>query len=191
MNRILVATDGSASSSEAVELGVELAAEHMSELIFVHVVPALDVVPSTVFAIGGAFPHKPSRYDRELLEDAAVLAASHGVVATTALLAGDTVDEIVAFADSHDVDVIVVGSRGHGTLATTVLGSVSRGVLRETKRPVLVVRAAAGARPARAQALGMSAAEVGSRPQNGSGLPLMAAPPQAPKLVSGNGRRKE
>ena len=143
MKRILVATDGSASSAEAVSFGVELAAEHEAELIFVHVVPALDVVPAAVFGMGGAFPHEPSTEDRELLDDAAAVAAEHGVVSTTALLKGDTVDEIVAFADSHDADLIVVGTRGHGAFAGALLGSVSRGILRETKRPVLVVRPAA------------------------------------------------
>jgi len=143
MKRILVATDGSASSAEAVSFGTELAAEHEAELIFVHVVPALDVVPAAVFGMGGAFPHEPSTEDRELLDDAAAVAAEHGVVSTTALLKGDTVDEIVAFADSHDADLIVVGTRGHGAFAGALLGSVSRGILRETKRPVLVVRPAA------------------------------------------------
>ena len=47
MKRILVATDGSPSAMEAVAFGVELAAEHASELMFVHVVPLVDVVPAT------------------------------------------------------------------------------------------------------------------------------------------------
>lgn len=143
MNRILVATDGSASAAEAIEFGVELAAEHQAELIFVHVVPELDLVPATVFSYGGAFPHEPSLEDRALLEHAAAIAEVHGVVSTTALLTGDTVDEIVAYADSHDVDLIVVGSRGHGTISNALLGSVSRGILRESMRPVLVVRGGA------------------------------------------------
>jgi nucleotide-binding universal stress UspA family protein len=145
MKKILIATDGSASSAEAVGFGIELAAEHEAEVIFVHVVPAVDVVPTAVFGMTGAFPHEPSAYDRELLDDAAALAAEHGVVSTTALLRGEIVDEIVAFADSHDADLIVVGTRGHGAIAGALLGSVSRGILRETKRPVLVVRPAAAA----------------------------------------------
>jgi nucleotide-binding universal stress UspA family protein len=64
------------------------------------------------------------------------------VPAATKLLRGDPVDEIVAYADSLDVDLLVIGSRGHGALASALLGSVSCGVLRESKRPVLVVRAA-------------------------------------------------
>jgi nucleotide-binding universal stress UspA family protein len=143
MKRILVATDGSVSSTEAVRFGVELAAEHDAELIFVHVVPVFDVVPSTGFGLTGAFPHEPTRIDRELLDDAAAVAIEHGVVSTTALLRGDTVEEIVSYANTHDADVIVVGSRGRSAVSATLLGSVSRGVLREARRPVVVVRAGA------------------------------------------------
>jgi len=143
MKRILVATDGSRSSTEAVAFGIELAAEHKTELIFVHVVPLMDVVPVTGFGgIGGALPHDVSEHDRTLLEEAAASAAEHEIVATTTLLRGDPVGEIAAFAEAHDVDLIVVGSRGHGTLASALLGSVSRGVLADAKRPVLIVRAA-------------------------------------------------
>ena len=148
MKRILVTTDGSPSSTEAVAFGVELATEHESELIFVHVVPTLDIVPATGFGgMGGAFPHEPSEHDHVLLEDAAAVASEHGVVSTTAMLRGDTVDEIVAYADSHDVDLIVVGSRGHGAIAGALLGSVSRGLLGESKRPILIVKAATVAVP--------------------------------------------
>lgn len=143
MQRILVATDGSPSAAEAVRFGVELATEHAAELIFVHVVPTVDVVPAAVFGMCTAFPHEPSDEDRAMLEDAAAVAAEHGVVPTTALLRGETVAAIAAFADSHEVDLIVVGTRGRGAIAGTLLGSVSLGILREAKRPVLVVRPAA------------------------------------------------
>ena len=141
MKRILVATDGSAPATEAVQLGVELAAEHDAKLVLVHVVPLLDVFPSAGFGIAGAFPHEPTVHDRELLDEAAALAAERGVAATTVLLKGDTVDEIVAYADSHDVDLTIVGSRGHGAIVNALFGSVSRGILAESKRPVVIVRA--------------------------------------------------
>ena len=143
MKRILVATDGSPAAAEAIAFGVELAAEHAAELTFVHAVPMLDVVPAVGFGgIGGAFPHDVTEHDRTLLDEAAAIAAEHEIVATTVLLRGDPVGQIVAYADSHDVDLIIIGTRGHGALAGALLGSVSRGVLTESKRPVLIVRAA-------------------------------------------------
>lgn len=142
MKLIVIATDGSAPAHEAVRFGVELAAEHDAKAIFVHVAPAMDVVPGGGFGFAPAVPHKLTAADAESLEDALSVAAEGDVDADTMLLRGDPADEIVAYADSVDADLIVVGSRGHGRIANTLLGSVSRGVLRESRRPVLVVRAA-------------------------------------------------
>ena len=69
-----------------------------------------------------------------MLEEAAAEAAARGVPVETKLLTGDTVDEIVAYADSCDVDLIVVGSRGHGAVGSALLGSTSLGVLHEAHR---------------------------------------------------------
>jgi nucleotide-binding universal stress UspA family protein len=143
MKKILIATDGSASSAEAIEFGVELAAEHEAKVIFLHVAPSLDVVPVAGFGMVGAVPrvpHELDAFDRAPLEDAEQIAAREGVEASSKLLAGNAVDEIVAYADSQGVDMIVVGSRGHGALASALLGSVSRGVLSESKRPVAIIR---------------------------------------------------
>jgi nucleotide-binding universal stress UspA family protein len=106
------------------------------------VVPAVDIVPTSGFGMMGALPHPPSAYDRVALEEASMLAAERGISARTELLTGNPVDEIVAYADSIDADLIVVGSRGHGAVASAVLGSVSQGVLHEARRPVLVFRRA-------------------------------------------------
>jgi nucleotide-binding universal stress UspA family protein len=143
MRKILIATDGSASSVEAVDFGIELAAEHEAKVIFVHVAPALDAIPMAGVGMAGGVPHvlyELDAFDRAALEDAEQVAARAGVEATSKLLVGNAVAEIVAYADSQGADLIVVGSRGHGTLASVLLGSVSRGVLSESKRPVAVIR---------------------------------------------------
>ena len=104
-------------------------------------IPAIDSVPAGGFGMTcGAIPHDVTDEDRATLEVAVDLAADRGLPVTTELLRGPAVREIVAFADEHDADLIVVGSRGHGALTTALLGSVSLGVLRHTTRPVLVVR---------------------------------------------------
>ena len=48
--------------------------------------------------------------------------------------------EIVDDAIQHGVDVIVMGSRGRGDLASLVLGSTAHKVIHLADRPVLVVR---------------------------------------------------
>ncbi|MET0938124.1 MAG: universal stress protein [Gaiellaceae bacterium] len=141
MEKILIAVDGSPASHDAVEFGVQLAVEQDAAVTLVHVVPRLDVIPITAFGMGaGARPHEVSEEDRQLLVEAKAVAEQHGVRATAKLLIGDAVDEIVACADNLDVDLIVIGSRGHGTLTSALLGSVSRGVLSESRRPVAIVR---------------------------------------------------
>ena len=142
MNTLVIATDGSASSLDAVDYGLELADELDAEPTFVHVAPAVDVLPAIGIGTGapaGAIKHELTDADRAPLEEALELAAARGFEAESRLLAGNAVDEIVAFADSIGADLVVVGSRGHGTIAGALLGSVSRGVLHESRRPVLVV----------------------------------------------------
>lgn len=72
----------------------------------------------------------------EKLTEAGVKA--HGDVGTT--LYGYAARHIVDDAIEHDVDVIVMGSRGRGDLAGLVLGSTAHKVIHLTDRPVLIVR---------------------------------------------------
>jgi len=61
-------------------------------------------------------------------------------VATTALhVQGAIVDTILAQADKHGAGLIVVGSHGHGATYDLLVGSISSGVIRRAKLPVLVV----------------------------------------------------
>ena len=143
MQDILIAVDGSPSSQEAVDFGLELAAEQHATATFVLVVPAVDVLPAGGFGVTASAPHELTPEDSEPLDVVREQAEQAGVKAHTRLLRGDPVDELVAYADTIDADLIVVGSRGHGAIASALLGSVSRGVLREARRPVLVVRGVA------------------------------------------------
>jgi nucleotide-binding universal stress UspA family protein len=148
MEKILIAIDGSPASHEAVEFGVQLAAEQDAAAVFVHVVQPLDVVPMTCFGMAaGVRPHEVTEEERQPLVEAKAAAEHQGVHATAKLLVGDAVDEIVACADNLDVDLIVIGSRGHGKLSSALLGSVSRGVVSESKRPVLIIRGVEATQP--------------------------------------------
>ena len=136
IKKILIATDGSESAQEAVEFGLEFAAEQHAEPVFIHVAPAIDTLPIPGFGIGGpaAMPHVLTEHDRSPLERATELAARKGLDAKTKLVVGHPAP------DAIDADLIVVGSHGHGVIASALIGSVSLGVLHEARRTVMVVR---------------------------------------------------
>ena len=141
MKNILIATDGSDAALQAVELGLELAEEHAAQITFVHVAPAADVLPVAGFAAGPvSVPHELDAHDRSSLDEALEIAEEQDIEARTTLLVGSAARQIVAYADVIGADLIVVGSRGLGRVSGALLGSVSRAVLRDAKRPVLIVR---------------------------------------------------
>jgi nucleotide-binding universal stress UspA family protein len=73
-------------------------------------------------------------------EHAAAALSEHGLPEATPLGAlGDPATAIVAAADSYGVDVVVVGGDDAGFLGRLLDHSVSRALLRDAGRPVLVV----------------------------------------------------
>ena len=53
---------------------------------------------------------------------------------------GSPVDEILLEVENNSYDLVVMGAHGQGILADTLMGSVSRRVVRRCKTPVLVIR---------------------------------------------------
>jgi nucleotide-binding universal stress UspA family protein len=140
MKTILIATDGSPEAREAVAFGIELASENEAAVTLLQVIPPIDWEKLEHGALIRQVPEEIRLRRAFALEEGARLAEKHGVEVTSQVVAGSPAEEIVTFADSIDADLIVVGCRGRSAVASALLGSVSRAVLRESRRPVLVVR---------------------------------------------------
>jgi nucleotide-binding universal stress UspA family protein len=81
------------------------------------------------------------RRAKEVLEQQAKRIEESGVsVKEIHLLEGRADEEIVALAEEVGAGLIVMGSRGHGRLRRTLLGSVSDAVVRHAHCPVTIVR---------------------------------------------------
>ena len=82
---------------------------------------------------------KDFRDDHRRLEATAAEMADRGIDIEPLLVQGPTVEVILDHAKRYDADLIVMGSHGHGTLYTALLGSTSQGVLHDATCPVLIV----------------------------------------------------
>lgn len=91
--------------------------------------------PATVRAAVAEKFHR----ERQQLESAAVELRKEGVDTTALLVQGPTAETILQEADKLHVDVILIGTRGHGAVRDFLVGSTSKGVLHKTSRPVLLI----------------------------------------------------
>jgi len=136
--RILVPTDFSEFSVAALEQASMLAREHDASLLIVYVNALDEDAASLGFGTAGV------AFDQEYLaeemryfapQDPEVEYSQHIVV-------GEPVTEIVAFSETRQVDMIVMGTHGRSGLGNLLIGSVAEGVVRHASCPVLTVRSA-------------------------------------------------
>ncbi len=78
--------------------------------------------------------------NQQLLDAAASSVRHEGVTVETAVLRGRPATAIVTEAATFQADLVVLGSRGHGTVTSMLLGSVSAEVVDQAPCPVLVAR---------------------------------------------------
>ena len=79
---------------------------------------------------------------RQILTRAMEDAKSRGVEATMVVALDTAVNGILRAADDQKVDLIAIGTHGHGGVGRAVLGSVADGVVRRSADvPCLVLRA--------------------------------------------------
>ena len=136
--RILLAVDGSDHALRAAKVAADLARSMKSEL---RVVIAYEPIP---WYLGE--PNLQDAINARLKDAQNILqkaVASVGDVPDeihTELIEGDSAEAIIEVAKTRNSDVIVMGSRGLGTLAGLLLGSTSQKVVAHAPCPVLIVR---------------------------------------------------
>ena len=84
-----------------------------------------------------------SYYEEETTKVIAPVAkflARHDLSAKTSWKIGPAGETIAKFADAGKFDMVIMGSRGHGTLGNLVMGSVATQVLANCSVPVLLIR---------------------------------------------------
>lgn len=143
MQVILVATDGSGAADAALSEAIAIAEQTGDELAVITVWRALQgdfglAYPST--AMLGDLLEAERTHAESTLEEAASRANTARVPMRARLVTGDPAERILAYASEVDARLIAIGTRGYGTVASLLVGSVSDAVIRKAPCPVLVVR---------------------------------------------------
>lgn len=143
---ILVAIDGSPLSDKAAEEAVRMAASNQSHLKSkIYAMLVLPNAPRNTFTdFIPAPPITQSKDWKELRERIFYViekdCAEAGIPLETKEAYGDPADELIAFAEREEIDVIIIGSTGKGFIKRNVLGSVSNKVVKNARCSVYVVR---------------------------------------------------
>lgn len=138
---VVVGVDGTPASTAAVELGFKMASLRGAPLTLLHATWDLREQAAPVLDLR-TYAEKVNLDEEEerlVAETVAGLCEKYPDVAVTETYRrGEPVRRLVEA--SRDASLVVVGSRGRRLLATTLLGSVSRGVAERAYCPVAVVR---------------------------------------------------
>ncbi|MFA9518621.1 universal stress protein [Halopenitus sp. H-Gu1] len=136
---ILVPMDGSPMAKRALEHALSMHPD--AQFTVLHVIDYIEESYSARALVGpDELRDRAEERAEELFEEAEGIADEHDVEIETRTATGDPSREIVAYAEDHDVDQIVIGCHGRSPMSRILLGSVAEKVTRRAPVPVTVVR---------------------------------------------------
>jgi len=137
---ILLAVDGSADAERALEQTIDLAqSQHSRVTIFTAVQSPPSLAYAGLSADATANLVSSSQQEAERILRAASGRFPADVSVTTVLSIDPVRQALVQEIEKGGHDLVVMGSRGRGSVRSVLLGSVSQYVLHHSPAPVLVV----------------------------------------------------
>lgn len=146
MKKILAAIDFSNATAGVVDTAAQMARAFGAELHLLHVIEPEPTYTAYGFA-PEEFPaihtfHEETRTRAQTtLQKAADGAAAHGVTALTHLGDGSPLHVLEEKVKELGADFVILGSHGHGVIASLLLGSVAEGMVRKARVATLVIPA--------------------------------------------------
>ena len=136
IRQILVPLDGSETSKKGLEKAIYLAKISGANITGLNSIVVYPTLAATVTKYRDFLTKKAEK----MLDNTKEYCEKHEIEFTSKILHGKPASQITEFAEKEKIDLIVIGSRGHGGLKGAVLGSVSNTVMKKSKVPVLVVK---------------------------------------------------
>ena len=141
IKHIMVPYDKSEAANHAFEYAVDLAKKYNSSISIVSCV-SLQVPTDPYFGTAYVETTKLLREDavNSISKLEPRLRESNISFKTDVLEVISITESLMSYAESHDIDLIIIGSRGLGGFKKLLLGSVASGVSQHSKCPVLIVK---------------------------------------------------
>ena len=139
--RILLPLDGSALAEQALPHAITHADHFRAELILLRVLVPLPRDPTAIPSILQKADEASTRFAREYLERLAADVQERDIRVKLATTVGRPHVQIIDYAETNEVDLIVMSTRGQSGLSRWLMGSVADRVVRGAGVPVLLVRA--------------------------------------------------
>jgi universal stress protein A len=142
IERILAPTDFSPPAQAAFGYAVALAERFNAALHVLHVLedPLIYVPTTEGYAALPDFREAMEKDAREHLEQLLTPPQRQQLRAELVMVWGRPFVEIIRYAETHRMDLIVMGTHGRGMIAQLLMGSVAKKVVRKAPCPVLTVR---------------------------------------------------
>ena len=142
--KILVAVDGSEGAQKALDKAIALQKLCQSELLILSVFRQHNLWKASVTMVRPELTASTDEaleaFAREVAEKSKEYAKAQGAGTVRSFyIGGGPARMIVKFSEDHDVDLIVMGSRGMSDSTRHLLGSVSHKVTSLADCPVMVV----------------------------------------------------
>ena len=137
IGKILLGYDGSGSADQALEFATGLARTFGSELHVLAIArpPEVGDDVETLAVVENA----RRRYE-QLLKVVRTRLANESIKTEFHVVVGHPAEQLVRYAEAHNIDHIVVGHRGHTLFERWLIGSVARQVIAYAHCAVTVVR---------------------------------------------------
>ena len=142
IKRILLPTDFSSYSATATKYACEMATMFDAELHLLHTLE-VHLASTPGFGMGLALPqyvHESRAAAEKALAGVPDPQWSAGRTVVRAVVEGSPKVEVVRYARSQGIDLIVLATHGRSGLAHVIIGSVAESVVRTAPCPVLTVR---------------------------------------------------
>ncbi|GAB6156560.1 universal stress protein [Desulfosporosinus burensis] len=139
-NTILVPTDASETAQRALMVAIKIAKKFASRIVLLHVVFTPEALGYTLSS-GISVPQEEiSIYGGEALTVTLDKIDPGKVPIEKKLIPGHPSFAILEEIKSGKIDLVVMGNRGYGPIAGSLLGSVSQRVLSKAECPVMIVK---------------------------------------------------